>query len=103
MYAGGRLFGRRGFTLIELLVVIGIIMILLAILLPAIRQARIAAKRVVCASRLRQLTAACAMYLGENKAYPRAPFVDVQGVALPNLVRISLLNDLRSYLRYDTI
>src|SRR5689334_13973557 len=94
---------RRAFTVIELLVVIGIIAVLVAILLPAIQQARIAARRVLCASRLHQLTAACTMYLDENKHYPAAPFIEIQGVALPHLIDIPFLNELRTYLRYPTI
>src|SRR6218665_3045976 len=46
--------GRRGFTLIELLVVIAIIAVLVAILLPAVQQAREAARRSPGADQLQQ-------------------------------------------------
>ena len=47
--------GRRGFTLIELLVVISIIAVLMSLILPAVQNARAAARRTQCLSRIRNL------------------------------------------------
>jgi prepilin-type N-terminal cleavage/methylation domain-containing protein/prepilin-type processing-associated H-X9-DG protein len=59
----------QGFTLIELLVVISIIGVLMAILLPGLRAAKEQAQRVVCASQLRQLAMAHAMYQQSNEGW----------------------------------
>lgn len=53
---------KNGFTLIELLVVISIIALLMSILMPALAYGRKAAKRIVCASRMRQISLAFDLY-----------------------------------------
>lgn len=60
----------RAFTLIELLVVISIIAILAAILFPVFAQAKVAAKKSVNLSNLRQIGLAVQMYTDSNEGYP---------------------------------
>lgn len=60
----------RAFTLIELLVVIAIIAILAAILFPVFAQAKVAAKKAVNLSNLKQISLAVQMYADSNAGYP---------------------------------
>ena len=81
---------RRGFTLIEMLVVIAIITILVAILLPALNNAREGARRIHCGSNLHQAGIGLEGYvLDFNNEYPDGDwtsFLGFQTQAIANSV-----------------
>src|SRR4029078_1421253 len=95
----------RGFTLIELLVVIAIIGVLVALLLPAVQQARESARRTQCENNLKQIGLALHNYhdtfrvlpFGKGASYPGAPVYARwwhEAMTLPYIDQANLYNSI---------
>jgi len=84
--------GRGAFTLIELLVVIAIIAILASLLLPALARAKERARRIHCASNLKQLTTAMHLFVTDYGKYPwRVPIAEGGSQRRTNVFRSFLV------------
>jgi prepilin-type N-terminal cleavage/methylation domain-containing protein len=91
---------KRGFTLIELLVVIAIIAILIALLLPAVQQAREAARRSQCENNLMQIGLALHHYHEAFGSFPPAYVADENGKPMHSW-RVLILPFLEQNALYD--
>ncbi len=98
---------REAFTLIELLVVMAIMGLLVALILPAVQQAREAARRTQCRNHLKQIVLALHNYEASNRVYPpgsvfsRQSSWSVHGRLLPYLDHANAYHQIRLDLEWE--
>jgi prepilin-type N-terminal cleavage/methylation domain-containing protein/prepilin-type processing-associated H-X9-DG protein len=101
-HAGSTRWGRAGgFSLVELLVVIAIIGLLLAVTIPAVQNARAAARRLACSNSLRQVALAAQTYQSARQVYP--PGVASFSVLAAQMPRSSFLVHLLPYVEQTSM
>ncbi len=88
---------RRAFTMIELLVVLTILGILIALILPAVQQARETARQVQCQNNLHQLGVATADFIEVNGYFPVEEFVTNRKVRYEPTPLVSFIDDSIGY------
>lgn len=79
---------KRAFSLIEVLVVIAIVALLMALLFPAVQNAREAARRMTCRNHLHQISLAVQNYVSANGCFPPGSLNGQFGSGLSHLVLI---------------
>lgn len=92
-----RPLSRSAFTLIETLVTITILLILIALILPAVQAARESARRTQCANNLRQLGLALNSYHSSSNCFPagnNGSGYSLHAMLLPQLEQNALYNAL---------
>ena len=104
---------KRGFTLIELLVVIAIIALIVGLLMPAVQQAREAARRTQCKNNLHQIGLGLHNYQSTHNVFPPGVLGDTGSVAanqslhawptliLPFVEQVPLHNQYNFSVRFD--
>ncbi len=85
---------KAGFTLIELLVTIVIIALLVGIMMPALGQARVSARRSVCRAQLHEIATAFRVYLNEsNDVLPMAAQLPSLEPDMPSIAEVLFKED----------
>lgn len=94
---------RKALTLLELLVVVAIVSVLVALLLPAVQQAREAARRLSCQNNLKQLALATHLYVDVHGVFPPSATIDLNVHMTPNNVSWGVHGRILAYLEQKSL